>query len=95
MSREKNLVQLRATWEKRIKTFNESNQGVVEFARAHNLTVSQFYYWKNKFAPVHRKNRSTDAMQVNAFAKVVPSSSNGPQDLPDPEWLARFIKALR
>lgn len=81
-------------WQKRITDYEASGVSVAEFAKAHNLSVHQFYYWKNKLIKTESTPEPTpkarDTKNLIKVIPIIPSSQN----LPDPQWLASFIKAL-
>lgn len=81
-------------WQKRITEYETSGVTAAEFAKAHNLSVHQFYYWKNKLTKSEvipgPNPKASDTKNLIKVIPVIPSSQN----LPDPQWLASFIKAL-
>jgi hypothetical protein len=82
-------------WKKRISDFEASGMTIADFSRTHGFSVHQYYYWKNKIIKNQSKSVPAPIPQApqSPLIKVVhqplPISS-----LPDPVWLASFIKAL-
>jgi hypothetical protein len=90
---EKLLIE-RKVWEKRMLEFESSGTSVAEFAKAHGFSVHQFYYWKNKFLkPKTLPAATAPGAKSHNLIKVITAKDKKPT-LPDPVWLASFIKAL-
>ena len=94
MDHQEKLLRERKVWEKRVHEFESSGVSVVEFARTHGFSVHQFYYWKNKFAKpeVTPKLKAAPVKHQNLIKVITPQYKSS--SLPDPVWLASFIKAL-
>jgi hypothetical protein len=82
-------------WKKRILDFEASNTTIMEFSKAHGFSVHQYYYWKNKIIKNQSKPVSAPKPQAphSPLIKVIPQPLPI-SSLPDPVWLANFIKAL-
>ena len=100
MDHKEKLLRERKVWEKRVSEVQSSGISVAEFAKIHGFSVHQFYYWKNKFAktesPAGAKGVPITKPQVikpQNLIKVI-TSREKLSSLPDPVWLATFIKAL-
>ena len=94
MDHQEKLLRERKVWEKRVLDFDTSAVSVAEFAKTHGFSVHQFYYWKNKFAKpeVTPTVKAAPAKPQNLIKVIAPQSKSS--SLPDPVWLASFIKAL-
>jgi transposase-like protein len=83
-------------WKKRILDFEASGVTIAEFSKTHGFSVHQYYYWKNK---IIKRNKVTTAPPPTSpglqsqLIKVIPEQRR-PSKIPDPVWLANFIKAL-
>lgn len=95
MDHQEKLIKERKVWEKRLLEFESSGASVAEFAKAHGFSVHRFYYWKNKFLKPKAPPAATPASAVKSqnLIKVIPPKDKN-SSLPDPLWLASFIKAL-
>ena len=82
-------------WKKKIAEFEASGTTIAEFSRAHGFSPHQYYYWKNKIITkkVTTALPSTSPAPQSQLIKVI-SEHRPVQRLPDPIWLANFIKAL-
>jgi len=82
-------------WKKRILDFEASNTTIVEFSKAHGFSVHQYYYWKNKIikTEIPATRLVTTPTPQSQLIKVIPQPLPI-SSLPDPVWLANFIKAL-
>lgn len=89
MDHQEKIIKERKVWEKRILEFESSGSTVAEFAKVHGISVHQFYYWRNKFL----KPKALPAAKTQNLIKVITSNDKN-LTLPDPVWLASFIKAL-
>jgi len=82
-------------WKKRISDFEASGMTIADFSRTHGFSLQQYYYWKNKIIKSQSKPvpvltpQAPQSPLVKVFPQPLPISS-----LPDPVWLANFIKAL-
>ena len=82
-------------WKKRISDFEASGMTIADFSRTHGFSLQQYYYWKNKIIKIQSKSspgsnaKSLQSPLVKVIHQPLPFSS-----LPDPVWLANFIKAL-
>jgi hypothetical protein len=82
-------------WKKKISDFEASGMTIADFSRSHGFSLQQYHYWKNKII----KNQSKPATAPTPHApqssliKVIPQPLPI-SSLPDPVWLANFIKAL-
>jgi hypothetical protein len=94
MDHQDKLLRERNVWEKRVQGFESSGISVAEFAKAQGFSVHQFYYWKNKFAKpeVTPKAKAAPAKPQNLIKVITPQDKSS--SLPDPVWLASFIKAF-
>jgi hypothetical protein len=82
-------------WKKRIVDFEASSASIAEFSKSHGFSAHQYYYWKNKILK-SKKNTvrlTTTPVPQSQLIKVVHEEPR-PSRLPDPVWLANFIKAL-
>ncbi len=82
-------------WKKRISDFELSGMTIADFSRTHGFSLQQYYYWKNKII----KKQATPVSPPTPQASQSPLIKVIPQPLPistlpDPIWLANFIKAL-
>ncbi len=94
MSQQQKLAQLQLLWKKRFDDFKLSDMSASKFARVHNFSVHQFYYWKEKFEDQDKTESSARPAPSAAFVKLKAAPSRSEVVFPDPEWLARFIRAL-
>ena len=94
MDHQEKLQIERKVWEKRVSEFQSSGVSVADFAKAHGFSVHQFYYWKNKFAKpeVAPTAKAAPAKPQNLIKVITPQYKSS--SLPDPVWLASFIKAF-
>jgi hypothetical protein len=94
MNHQEKLLIERKVWEKRVLDFDTSAVSVAEFAKAHGFSVHQFYYWKNKFAKpeITPTAKAAPAKSQNLIKVIAPKDKSS--SLPDPVWLASFIKAF-
>jgi hypothetical protein len=80
-------------WKKRIVDFEASSASIAEFSKAHGFSVHQYYYWKNKILKGNSTRLITSPALQSQLIKVIPDQPR-PSIVPDPVWLANFIKAL-
>ena len=82
-------------WKKRIAEFELSSATIAEFSSAHGFSPHQYYYWKNKIITkkVAAAPPLMSASNQSQLIKVIPEQRQSSK-LPDPVWLASFIKAL-
>jgi len=80
-------------WKKRIVDFEASSASIVEFSKANGFSVHQYYYWKNKILKGNSTRLHSSPAPQGQLIKVIPERPY-PSTLPDPVWLANFIKAL-
>ena len=82
-------------WKNRISDFEASGMTIADFSRTHGFSVQQYYYWKNKIIKSHSKPATVPTPQApqSPLIKVIPQHIPI-SSLPDPVWLANFIKAL-
>jgi hypothetical protein len=94
MDHQEKLLRERKVWEKRVLDFDTSTVSVAEFAKTHGFSVHQFYYWKNKLAKpeITPTAKAAAAKSQNLIKVIAPKDKSS--FLPDPVWLASFIKAL-
>jgi transposase-like protein len=95
MDHQEKILKERKVWEKRIIEFESSGASVAEFAKLHGLSVHQFYYWKNKLSKPKAPPAVAPVPVVKPknLIKVVPSIER-PSTIPDPIWLAKFLRAM-
>ncbi len=75
----------REYWRRHVEVGTNHPGGVAAYCRQESLLATSFHYWKCKFAGT----RSVPAVVSPNFVPV--SVSHVERDLPDPEWLARFV----
>ena len=82
-------------WKKRISDFESSGMTIADFSRTHGFSLQQYYYWRNKIIKNEAKLASVPTPQASQspLIKVIPQPLPI-SSLPDPVWLANFIKAL-
>jgi len=79
-------------WQEVINDFRTSGLSGSDFSRKHNIPVHQFHYWKSKF-----KSSDLDAaadLKTSPVVRVVTKVNQRQNSMPDPVWLARFIRAF-
>lgn len=82
-------------WKKRIIDFEASGATIADFSKIHGFSLHQYYYWKNKIIKSQSKPTPAQTPQApqSPLIKVIPQPLPI-SSLPDPVWLANFIKAL-
>ncbi|HXH29300.1 MAG TPA: hypothetical protein VNJ01_00685 [Bacteriovoracaceae bacterium] len=95
MDHKEKLKQERIIWKKRIADLESSGLTVAQYAKAHEISVHQFYYWKAKFnkSKVNLPPIVQHSQSPKQLIKVVAPVKQD-HKLPDPNWLANFIKAF-
>jgi transposase-like protein len=85
----------RKVWKQRVSDFKTTGGSVSEFAKKHGISVHQFYYWRKKFFKEERLSSAKAKLfgTPQNLIRVVASAEKS-SNLPDPKWLANFIKAL-
>lgn len=94
MNHQQKLAQLQELWKKRVDDFHASGMKTSDFARAQNFSVHQFYYWKDKFKSTVKKDGPSTENRPPSFIKLKSTPAKASSHLPDPEWLAKLIRAL-
>ena len=92
--KDENKQEERQMWKKRIEELNSSGLTVIEYAKANEFSTHQVYYWKTKLS--RRRNHSIPLKpeQASSIVKVIPKTTGRSNKLPDPKWVAGFVKAL-
>lgn len=80
-----------AQWKELIGNFPTSGLSYREFAEKNDVKVHQIYYWKDKLA---KKRKKEAQVNTNSFIKVSLPSEKPITPMPDPLWVAKFIKEL-
>lgn len=94
MTHQERQEQKRKHWQKKINEFISSGMTATEFAKSQGISVHQFHYWKAKLVIGAKSNTApTTKSEPTALIKVVQKEEPG-FCLPNPRWLAEFIKAL-
>ena len=93
MTHQEKLEHDRRLWKKKVEEFKASGLSATDFAKANNISVHQFHYWKDKFGG-KLKNLPPQTSKISPVIKVIPSHKLQTKQLPDPQWLADFLKAL-
>ena len=77
-------------WAKIIARFELSGLNQTEFAKQNNLKNHQISYWASRLKK--EQNKVVTQKQNFVHVEVMPNRRSA-SELPDPEWLARFLKA--
>lgn len=93
MTHQEKLEHDRRLWKKKVEEYKASGLTATDFAKANNISVHQFHYWKDKFGG-KSKTSSPQPSKSSPLIKVIPSPKLQSKQLPDPQWLADLIKAL-
>ncbi|MBF0301180.1 MAG: hypothetical protein HQK51_20900 [Oligoflexia bacterium] len=96
MSTEKQMNKKEEYWKTIVEKFKISKLTQTKFAELNNISKTQLSYWYLKLQVINANNKKLQ--QANNFIKVATSEINKKKeisyDLPDPKWVAKFIKEL-
>lgn len=94
MTHQEQLEQNRKQWQKKINEFISSGMTATEFAKSQDISPHQFHYWKAKLlAGKKSATAPTTKLESSPLIKVI-QKEEPVLCLPNPRWLAEFLKAL-
>ena len=76
-------------WLRHLDRGKQYEGGIVAYCREHDLSTSSYYYWRRKLGQPQNK-----ALEVIKSSFIPVAVNEVPKDLPDPEWVARFVGEL-
>jgi hypothetical protein len=82
-----NKEEKRRFWQDKVALFERSGQKPTTFCREQGLSTHALFYWRR---------RLKEQQVIPSFVQLAvrQDSISGPQQLPDPKWLAEFIGHL-
>ncbi len=79
----------RKDWSNHLAAAAAHAGGVRTYCREQNISSSRFYYWKKKLKGARREIAASAFAAVEVIRPTLRSSAS----LPDPKWLAEFLRA--
>jgi hypothetical protein len=82
-----------AYWKELILKQELSNQSVLKFCQAQQVSSRVFYYYRG-LLKTRTPQTSATSSKSSAFVAIKTKSTESSRSLPDPKWLAQFSSEL-